>query len=303
MKNTILNISFFILISIQNCFGLTNYYKLGHGKNCSTNGNLFSYLKNSKAIIDTVPLEIKQRKKMESLNQIENNYNYFQKGLDSTLKIVIRPLIIKPSDIILIQFGSTSLNLDQVSPLKFSGSGLNDPGFLVDEFGMIKIPVIGTIKAAGKTRTFLADTLEQILREKELVKEPIVQVRFAAIKISIMGDVVSPGTKSFVTDRVTLIDAILASGGVNETSVKNDVKIIREVDGVIKVIHVNLIDASFLGSPSYQLEQNDIVYVDANNIKLKQLRRDKKTFIKDFSTGITLLSGVLLIFTFIKIFK
>jgi len=261
------------------------------------------YISDSINNIDTIPFGFKKRDNNQTLNKIPNTINYFQNGLDSSLHISIRSLIIKPYDLISIQFSSTSLNQEQVAFLKNGVSGPTDAGYLVDESGLIKIPVIGAVMAAGKSRSELADTLEQILRNKELVKEPLVQVRFTSIKISVMGDVGSPGIKTFSTDRITLLDAILACGGINNTGIKSDIRIIREVQGVIKVIHVNLIDASFIGSSSYQLEQNDIVYVDANYAKLKQLKRDKNTFIRDFSTGISLVSSIFIFVSIINLFK
>ncbi len=257
----------------------------------------------SRSVNDTTPVSVKKQKREDALNGIANNFNYFQNGLDSSLRIVMRPLEIKPNDVIAIQFASSSLNQEQVSFLKYGGTGATDAGYVVDESGIIKIPIIGAIRAAGKTRASLADTLEQILREKELVKGPLVQVRFVSIKISVMGDVGSPGIRTFSSDRITLIDAILACGGVNETGIKNDVRIIREVNGAIKVIHVNLVDAGFIGSSAFQLEQNDIVYVDADNVKLKQLKRGKKTFMRDFTTGISLVSSLFLILNIINLFK
>jgi polysaccharide export outer membrane protein len=289
-------------------FSAKNIYAFSFGKLLYLNtsaSNTINIIKLNKSIFinDTIPLVLNKKDPKEALNLIPNNFNYFQNGLDSSLHIITRPLIIKPFDIISIQFATTSLNQDQVSFLKNGVNGPMDAGYLVDESGFVKIPIIGAIKAAGKTRSFLADTLEQILRIKELVKDPLVQVRFTNIKISVMGDVGSPGIKSFSTDRITLIDAILACGGVNETAVKNDIRIIREVNGAIKVIHVNLIDAAFIGSSSYQLEQNDIVYVDANYTKLKQLKREKNTFIRDFTTGLSLVSSMFLIVNIINLFK
>ncbi len=251
---------------------------------------------------DTTPIVLKNSSS-ETLNKLPNNFNYFQTGLDSTLHILVRPLVIKPYDLISIQFASTSLNQDQVSFFNNGVSGTKDAGYLVDESGYIKIPIIGAILAAGKSKSQLADTLEQILRNKELVKEPLVQVKFTSIKISVMGDVGSPGIKTFSTDRITLIDAILACGGINNTGVKNNIRIIREVEGAIKVIHVNLIDAAFIGSSVYQLEQNDIVYVDANYTKLKKLKREKSTFIQDFTTVISLISSVFIIVSIVNLFK
>jgi len=66
-------------------------------------------------INDTIPLVLNKKDPKEALNLIPNNYNYLQNGLDSSLHIITRPLIIKPFDIITIQFATTSLNQDQVS--------------------------------------------------------------------------------------------------------------------------------------------------------------------------------------------
>jgi polysaccharide export outer membrane protein len=293
---------FLFLFSNENIYAISSSNYLYFNKSSSKTNNINKFHE-SIYINDTIPLMLNKKYAKELLNLIPNNLNYFQNGLDSTLHITTRPLIIKPYDIISIQFASTSLNQDQVFFLKSGVSGTTDASYLVDESGFVKIPTIGAIMAAGKTRTFLADTLEQILRNKELVKDPLVQVRFTSIKISVMGDVVSPGTKTFATDRITLIDAILACGGINNTGIKKDIRIIREVEGVIKVIHVNLIDAAFIGSSSYQLEQNDIVYVDANYTKLKQLKREQNTFIRDFTTGLSLVSSMFLIVNIINLFK
>jgi polysaccharide export outer membrane protein len=303
LKKLILTSSLCLAIAIGNVFAHDIFAKHEiKAINPRTANRLYVYTE-STSVNDTIPVSVKKQKREDALNGIANNFNYFQNGLDSSLRIVMRPLEIKPNDVIAIQFASSSLNQEQVSFLKYGGAGATDVVYLVDESGIIKIPIIGAIMAAGKTRAGLADTLEQILREKELVKGPLVQVRFVSIKISVMGDVGSPGIKTFSSDRITLIDAILACGGVNETGIKNDVRIIREVDGAIKVIHVNLVDAGFIGSSAYQLEQNDIVYVDADNVKLKQLKRGKKTFMRDFTTGISLVSSLFLILNIINLFK
>jgi len=258
------------------------------------------FQQHSASLSDTIQKPEKIKNRIKSLNNIENNFNYFQTGLDSSLRIVLRPLIIKSNDVIGIQVGSLSINQEQIS---FFKNGNGSEGYLVDNNGLIKLPIIGPIMVAGKTRACLADTLEQILKARDLVKDPFVDVRFISIKVTVMGEVGSPGIRNFATDRITLLDAILASGGINETGIKNDVRIIRETDGIIKVIHVNLLDASYIGSSVYQLEQNDIIYVDADNVKLKQLKRGRNTFIRDFTTGISLLSSFFLIINIINLFK
>lgn len=253
----------------------------------------------SKDLVDTIPTSGTLKNDILFDNN-ENVYNYFQKGLDTTLHLQLRPLLIKPFDNLNIYFSTTSGNTEQITA--FSSFNLSIT-YSVDELGNIKLPLIGNLSVIGKTCINVSDTIEKILETRNLIKSPSVLVKFEKLKINIMGEFTSPGSKNFNSERVTLLDAILAGGGITEMGIKNDIRIIREENGHINIKHVNLYDASFIGSAEYQLEQNDIVYVDADKYKLSALKRNRKTFLRDFNTVISLASGIFLLVNLIALFK
>jgi polysaccharide export outer membrane protein len=250
---------------------------------------------------------------------INTEFNYFQKGLDSAQEIKFTPLTIKPNDLLNIQISSNTLNQDQVAlfnAANFGGStganggamnqqqfgGANTFGFLVDEEGYIKYPMLGKVQAAGMTRDALAHKLETELAKKEIVKEPNIQVRFLQLKVNVMGEVKAPGTKSFSADRITILDAIAAAGDLSDRGRRDKITVIREEAGQKKSYQVNLLNTDFINSPVFQLQQNDLVYVNANNIKLKETNFDPQVQ-RDLQIGLSVASGLSFLINLFLLFK
>jgi len=256
------------------------------------------------------------RFRQSALNQ---NFNYFQKGLDSAQQIVFTPLTIKPNDLLNIQVSSNTLNQEQAAAFNaanYGGAigtnsammnqqqmgGASTIGFLVDEAGNIKYPMIGTIAVNGLTRQALAKLLEDTLEHKELVKQAVVQVRFLQLKVNVLGEVKSPGTKSFTADRITILDAISAAGDLTDRGRRDNIAVIREEQGVKKTFNINLLNTNFISEQGFQLQQNDIIYVRANNIKLKETNFDPQ-FMRDIQIGLSVASGMSFLINLFLLFK
>jgi polysaccharide export outer membrane protein len=115
-----------------------------------------------------------------------------------------------------------------------------------------------------------------------------------------LGEVKQPGTKSFSADRITILDAISASGDLTDRGRRDNITVIREENGQKKSYQINLLNTEFINSPAFQLQQNDIVYVNANNIKLKEANFDTQ-ILRDLQlgsfavTGFSLLINLLLL--------
>ena len=62
-------------------------------------------------------------------------------------------------------------------------TGSNNIGYLVDQYGNIELPVLGTIHAAGLTRLQLQEKVRQLLIDGEYLDDPYVMVRFRDFKI------------------------------------------------------------------------------------------------------------------------
>jgi len=175
-------------------------------------------------------------------------------------------------------------------------------GFLVDTGGKISYPMLGKIKVGGKTRDEIATLITDSLSEKGYVKDPVVQVRFLQLKVNVLGEVKAPGIKTFTSDRITLLDAISACGDLTDFGRRDNITIIREINGVQKTIVVNLLNADFMSTEGYQLQQNDVVYVYANNNKLKETGFDPKTThdLQVYGGIVSLMSFVITIFLLFK---
>lgn len=247
-------------------------------------------------------------------------FNYFQKGLDSAQEMKFTALTIKPNDLLNIQISSNTLNQEQVAlfnAANFGGSvgtnggaivnqqqfgGANTFGFLVDEEGFIKYPMVGKLQVAGMTRDALASKLETELAKKEYVKEPNIQVRFLQLKVNVMGEVKAPGTKTFSADRITILDAIAAAGDLSDRGRRDNITVIREEAGQKKSYQINLLNTDFINSPVFQLQQNDVVYVNANYIKLKETNFDPQVQ-RDLQIGLSVASGLSFLINLFLLFK
>lgn len=106
---------------------------------------------------------------------------------------------------------------------------------------------------------------------KPYIKEnPIVTVRMVNYKISVLGEVASPGTFTISNEKVNLLEALAMAGDMTIYGIRDNVKLIREsADGKQQIITLDLNKTETLLSPYYWLQQNDIVYVTPNKAKAR----------------------------------
>jgi polysaccharide export outer membrane protein len=138
--------------------------------------------------------------------------------------------------------------------------------YLVDASGFIDFPVLGKLKVGGLTRSELMKLLETKIAQ--YIKNPIINVRLMNFKVSVQGEVTNPGTFSVNSDRVTLIEAISMAKDLTIYGKRDNILIIREVNGVKSYNRVDITKADFINSPYYYLSQNDVVYVEPNKTRI-----------------------------------
>lgn len=150
-----------------------------------------------------------------------------------------------------------------------SVGGLAAIGYLVEGDGAIKIPFVGKIQAEGLTRMQLEDTLTQLL--KDYTKNPVVNVRFLNYNFSVMGEVSNKGRFTMQNERMTILEAISMAGDLTEFGKRDNILVIREVNGKRNFARVSLLSKSLFNSPYYYLKTNDVVYVEP--VKAKFITR------------------------------
>ncbi|MEZ7497304.1 polysaccharide biosynthesis/export family protein [Flavobacterium sp. Arc3] len=138
--------------------------------------------------------------------------------------------------------------------------------YLVDANGTIEFPVLGRVKVSGLSRSEVLG----MLREKigVYIKNPIINLRIMNFKVSVQGEVTVPGTYNIDSERITLIEALSKAGDLTIYGKRNNILIIREIDGLKSYNRVDITNAEFINSPFYYLAQNDVVYVEPNKSKI-----------------------------------
>ena len=186
-------------------------------------------------------------------------------------------LIYKPDDILTINVTALDpatvmpFNLPAVShntsDLTSAQGSLTQQTYLVDKNGNIEFPVFGTLKVEGLTRTELTNLLVE--RISTMAKDPIVNVRLANFTVTVLGEVNSPGTFTMQDERVTILEALGYANDLTIYGKRTNIKLIREVDGKKKFANIDLTSVNSINSPLYYLQQNDVLYVEQNNARVR----------------------------------
>ena len=167
----------------------------------------------------------------------------------------------------------------------------------VDVDGYITMPIIGRVKCAGLTREELAKSIEKLIREGGYIQDPNVNVRFASLSLSILGEVSKPGRYDIRNDQITIFEALALAGDMTIYGSRNDVIVVREQDGKNIVTTLDLRSPEVFNSPCYYLEQNDVVIVNPNKYKAAtaEINQNRSFWISLTSTAISLATFITVI--------
>ncbi len=138
--------------------------------------------------------------------------------------------------------------------------------YLVDNDGQINFPILGKIKLGNLNKEEAENKIEGLLKAY-LKEEPVVTINFQNYKISVIGEVENPGTFTIPNQKINVFEALALAGDMTIYGRRDNVKILREdADGQKNIITLNLNNAEIIFSPYYYLQQNDVVYVEPNNV-------------------------------------
>ena len=181
-------------------------------------------------------------------------------GVGDMLSITVNgldPLAVAPFNLPMVSYATPGS--DQLSAVPTLQS------YLVDVNGNVNFPVIGTIRLAGLKKSeaikFISDELAPYL------KNAIVTIQFMNYRITVLGEVAKPGQYSINNERATILDALGMAGDMTVYGVRNNVLLTRETNGKLEFARLNLNTDEIFMSPYFYLQQNDILYVEPNNVK------------------------------------
>ena len=158
-------------------------------------------------------------------------------------------------------------------------------GYTVSDSGNIEIPVLGKLHVSGET----IDEATQLVKERAgyYLKDATVIVKLISFKVSVIGEVMRPGTFNNYNTQLTVLEAISMAGDITEYGNRKKVLVLRPSANGTKTFRLDLTDKKILESDGFFLLPNDIVYVEP--IKNKSFKLNIPTISLAFSSVSTLI--------------
>lgn len=185
------------------------------------------------------------------------------------------PMVVHPADVIGINVSSRTPESSAIF-----NYGAKDPqssfnGYMVDENGVIQVPLIGALKVAGLTTAQVQEKLNKLLLT--YFKDPVSNVRILNFKIAVYGDVLKPDVYTIKDEKITITQALTLAGDLNITAMRKNVVLVREEAGKRNFIPIDLTSKKIFSSPYYYLKNNDEIYVQPDKTKYSTVDRGYKT--------------------------
>ena len=173
--------------------------------------------------------------------------------------------------------------------------------YLVDANGNIEYPYLGTLHIGGMSKSAVENHIASLIYPRYITERPGVEVRFQNFRVSILGEVNSPGVIKATNGRLNLLEALAQAGDLTIHGRRDNVMIIRtNSDGSRSIQTVNMNDKNMILSPNFNLQQNDIIYVEPNSSKARQSWNVPPALSLGMSSVGTLISIATLIITLTK---
>lgn len=162
--------------------------------------------------------------------------------------------------------------------------------YTVNPDGTIDVAGLGKVVASGKTRAELTDEIQAKLRSG-LLNDAVVIVNAVNHYVTVLGEVKAPNRYPINKDNITLLEAIGMAGDLTIQGDRSNVLVMRNENGQVSNYYVDLRSKDVLASPVYYLKQNDVVYVQPNEVKSNQYINNANS-IRQISTWLSLLSFI-----------
>lgn len=137
--------------------------------------------------------------------------------------------------------------------------------YLIDVDGNIDYPVLGKVKLLGLTVEEAKDLFKKKFSEGQLLKDPVVMIRFSNFRITVAGEVRSPGVYPVSGERISILEALGMAGDLTIKGRRDNILVVRDFNGTKTYTRLDLTNKEVFNSPVYYLTQNDYVYVEPNN--------------------------------------
>jgi polysaccharide export outer membrane protein len=198
---------------------------------------------------------------------------------------------VQPYDVLSIQIKSSTETSEtsnvfnagaRASGMYATPGSLYLEGYSVSPEGNVTLPVIGDVKVQGLT---LAE-VQELVREsanKYLIKATVI-VKMTSFKVTVLGEVRSPGYFYVYNNQATVLEALGMAGDLMTSANRKNIKLIRQTDKGSEVVLLDLMDPKLLSSEYFYVMPGDVLYVAPLRARNRKTNLEVLTFI---FTGLT----------------
>lgn len=163
--------------------------------------------------------------------------------------------------------------------------------YIVDENGQIDFPVLGKLDVLNLTITEAKAVLVE--RLKFYLKDPVINMRLISFRVSVLGEVNSPGTFMINNDRITILEVLTMAGDLTDYGNRTNVLVVREQNGVRQFGELNMQTSDIFKSEFYYLRQGDVVYVEPTENKEAAVRDQLGEYIPWVSATVSAITATI----------
>jgi len=147
-----------------------------------------------------------------------------------------------------------------VSNNTYNDVGIYLNSYVVDNNGDITFPYIGKISVINKTTDEIKTTMQAII--DQYLKETTLTVKMVSFRITILGEVKTPGSYPIYQDKINVFEAIARAGDLSDFANRSRVVLLRKTPDGVEMHRLDLTQDKILESPYFQVQPNDILYIE-----------------------------------------
>ncbi|GAB1855600.1 polysaccharide biosynthesis/export family protein [Flavobacteriaceae bacterium MHTCC 0001] len=162
------------------------------------------------------------------------------------------------------------------NPVVGGGAQATPIDYIIDKDGNIDFPVLGKVKLLGLTVEEVKELFKSKFEDGKLLKNPVIIVRIRNFRVTVSGEVNSPGVYPVSGDRISILEALGLAGDLTIKGRRDNILVIRDFNGTKTYTRIDITNKEVFNSPVYYLTQNDVIYVEPNNSSISAASGDSR---------------------------
>ncbi len=163
---------------------------------------------------------------------------------------------------------------------------INMVSYAVDVDGYVSFPIVGKLLLKGLTLAEASEKIQSVLRP--YFDQPNVQVKYAYKKVSVLGEVNSPGYYSYTKDQLTILEALALASDMTLHGNRKEVILIRkQEDDKAYKYQIDLTKDNDVFGYNYYVQPGDIIYVKPRpSVKWSEISTPITLFFSTITTAL-----------------